>query len=908
MILQTKLNVPPAGNAFVARPRLYVRMDEILERKVALISAPAGYGKTTLLTAWLQRLSTRRNRVVWLSLDAADDDLHRFLTYLVAALRQHDANVGSRLQKMLEAAQPPPLETLMTTLVNDLNAVGAHTLLVLDDYHEIHSPEVHTALAFLVDHLPPQVHLIISSRCDPPFSLVRLRAKEKLVEIRADDLRFTVEEAGQFLNDVMALGFSPDTISLLDDRTEGWIAGLQLAALIARFPLVADHRGDLSKLATGFDKGHAYIFDYLAEEVLDRQSEMVQRFLLSTAILDRFSSPLCDAVIEAQPVSVNESRVVLEDVMAANLFLIPLDEERRWYRYHHLFASFLRQQLERRYPAEVPALHRRASAWFEENDLREEAVRHAVAAGDMDRAAELVSRYLKGLFLRGQLNTIRHYVEMLPDEIIQSRLQFCTAYAWVLALGGQSEWVEKYVQQAERCLQQWERRPSAPFSVEALRSNLALVRATVAQQHGNFVDVAETSRRALNTLDDSAPGVRSIAALMLGSACLNLGKVQETRRALIQSVIDSQAIGHSYVTISALQLLADVHRRQAQLHAAGATYRRILQLVETLPPEDQPPLLASVYIGLGRLAREWNDLPQAAEMAARAVELCESSGELGSVIQSYTLLALVHQAQGNLEEMSGALRQAEAVAHRRLSPLDIIGVTVWQARYWLYAGNVVTAAVLAKQAAAELEAIASEPSAFSMPQELVDMTLARVHIAQGHAKASAAVPILKRWQRFALSAGLSAVVIETLLLQTHAYQLLGNTYRARGALERALKLAEPGGYVRLFLDEGPVIAGILRELAVQSPASSYANRLLGAFAVSPLGASVTIGVIEPLTPRQQEILKLLATGMSNHEIAGQLVISVETVRWHTKEIFRRLDVRNRTEAALRARDYNLLSS
>jgi LuxR family maltose regulon positive regulatory protein len=409
------------------------------------------------------------------------------------------------------------------------------------------------------------------------------------------------------------------------------------------------------------------------------------------------------------------------------------------------------------------------------------------------------------------------------------------------------------------------------------------------------------SRRALERLQETAfPALRSIAALTLGHTCLATGAVAEAQQALLRSAADGKAAGHNYVTVNALLMLAEVKRRQAHLPSAAAIYRRALRLVNALPVEGQQPLLAGAYLGLGYLAYEWNKLAEAAETAARAFPLCQASGEAGTVVRCHILLALVHQAQGDLAAMAHTLQQAEVAASQGQSPREIARVMAWQARYWLYAHHVARAAMLAQQAAAELETAGYDPSTFSMTQEVVALTSVRVYLAQGKPGVLQALPILKRWQQFARSAGLTALASETFLLQAQAYQLLGDTSQAQARLAWALRLAEPGGYVRLFLDEGPLMAGLLRELAAQGATHRYAGRLLETSPAQPPVIPGASGLMEPLTPRQQEILTLLVTGMSNREIARQLVISVETVRWHTKQIFRRLNVRNRTEAAARA--------
>ena len=923
MIVQTKIVAPPVRERFIRRARLYARLDEIFERRIGLVSAPAGYGKTSLLSAWLRQTQTGVARVedagvhvAWLSLEADDDDLIRFLTYLIAALRMSDAAFGKALAAMLAQPQRPPPAALMTSLVNELNGANGTFILVLDDYHVLQAGVVQEAMGLLVDHLPANLHLIISSRGDPPLPLWRLRAAGELLEIRAADLRFTVEEAAEFFDDTMGLPLPADTISLLDRHTEGWVAGLQLAALAGRSPLAAEPEvtswgGNGSALLAGFERGHAFVFDYLAAEVLDRQPQAIRRFLLRTSVLDRLCRPLCEAILENGARAAGVSQAALQDVVDRGLFLVPLDEEGRWFRYHHLFHGFIRRQLEERHADELPALHTRASAWYEANGYTEQAIRHALAAGDVARAADLAGRAISGFFLHGKVTTIRRYLELLPQEAILERLNFCIGYGWVLAIGGEVQRVEKYLQAGEQHLARFEQEQPPPFDIEVGRSHLSLVRANVALRHGEFAAMAETSRRALATLPESAPpAIRCIAAYSLGQACFATGEVEEAQQALQQAVGHGETAGHRYLTGSALFLLAELRRRQGQLPAAKVIYKRMLQLAEETAGEEEPAMLGAAVLGLATLAHEWNRLEEMGELAARAVSLCEASGEAVSAVHAHLLMARVYRTQGDFERMASSMQEAQAIAHRHQLPVEIARVTAWQARHALYLQNTTTAMALARQAAAELERVNGARFPYSVPEELAGLTVARALLAQGSSGAAEAVQaaqalaIVERWQRFARKRGLTAVVVETSLLQARAHLLLGDAHAARRCLAEALMLAEPGRYTRLFVDEGPAIGGLLREFVQHQAIGAYVRRLLEIIEAEWPGAP-DVGHAEPLTPRQREILELVASGLSNHEIAERLVISDETVRWHTKQIYRRLDVRNRTEAAAYAREFKL---
>lgn len=925
MILQTKITPPPLHTPFVTRARLYARLDKVLQRRLALVCAPAGYGKTSLLRDWLRRLPAGDGadlHVGWLSLDEGDDDLVRFLDALLASLRRQDRALGQSAEAVLDQAQRPTPRAAVTALLNDLHQADATFVLVLDDVHVLQDRQVHEAVRLLAVGLPPNTHMVISSRAEPLLPLGRLRAAGELVELRAADLRFTPQESSSFLIEVMGLDLSVASTTYLDRHCEGWIAGLQIAALHLadkahkRTQAAGEH--DLEALAAAFGQGHVHVFDYLAEEVLNRQPQHVRHFLRQTAILDRLCSPLCDALLAPNQQTAGsgrneESQGVLQSLVAGNLFLAPLDEEGRWFRYHPLFRTFLRRELGQEEGSDEKTLHRRASAWYAGNGFAEEAIGHALLGSEIDEAADLVGEAIRGLFKEGKLVAIRRYLEMLPEEAILARHNFCAGYAWVLALGGEGQGVEKYLLAAEEHLAQLAQAEPAPFDIEAQRNNLALVRASVAQRRGDTETMVRISQQALETLSaEGAPALRSIAAFTLGQACLMNGEVHEAQQALQKAAAYGETAGHDYLAGSALLSLAGLRCRQGRLQAAEALYRRVAQMAKREDSDTQPALLGGSALGLGALALQKNDLAKARTRAIRAVALYEAGGEAASLVQAHTLLALVHGAGGDDDAREEGMQQALALAQQWQLPAALAKVTAWQARCALWAQNGLAARALALQAERELQVASGNEAPFGAARELVDLTLVRVYLAadtlekadrasaQAAADEAQARRIIAHWQAYGRRTGLMVLVAETSLLQARAEQMRGKAEAARRNLLQALLLAQPDSLVRLFVDEGVWLAPLLRDVTADERVGAYAQRLLETIeAVWPLIPAG--GEVQSLTARQKEVLAMLARGLSNREIAERLVISLETVRWHTKQIYRRLDVRNRTEAAAYAR-------
>jgi LuxR family maltose regulon positive regulatory protein len=635
LLLATKLHIPPPRPDLVRRPRLTERLDEGLRlgHRLMLISASAGYGKTTLVTEWLHSMD---RPFAWLTLEDDDNDPARFLSYLVAALRSVDPGVGHSVQPLLEAFEPGRANSILTALINDVAEARHSFVVALDDYHVIHTLPIHQQLAFLVDHLPQQMHLVIATREDPPLPLSRLRARRQMTEIRQADLRFTSEEAAMLLNQIMGLKLTPTDITALESRTEGWIAGLQLAALSMC------QRSDPHAFLQSFTGSTRYVLDYLMDEVFRRQPEEVQDFLVQTSVLDRLSTPLCDAVTGRE-----DSQRMLLTLEQANLFIVPLDEGRQWYRYHRLFADLLRHRLgTRRSVDDAATLHGRASQWHEANGFPAEAVRHALAAADWERAATLICDLSSAMFKRGELVTLLKWMRALPDEHVRARPDLCINYSWALILTGQLEAAESYLGEAERVAQ----------DEHALLGDIISAQAYIARAQGDDRRTIELSQRALSLLPSDALNERCVVAVNLGIAHWTSGNLPESECALTVAEDAAEQSGNVYARWTA-------HSFRAVLQAAWGRLRQAAELLrQAIRSGEQSPAIALAYNELSALLYEWNDLEAAVEQLQQGIELGKRSGNVEVQIGGYRTLARVKQAQGDSAVALSALQKAHQLA------------------------------------------------------------------------------------------------------------------------------------------------------------------------------------------------------------------------------------------------------
>jgi LuxR family maltose regulon positive regulatory protein len=910
----------------VERPRLIERLNEGLHRKLTLISAPAGFGKTTLVSEWVTGCG---RPVACLSLDEGDNDPARFLAYFTAALSRVEgieATIGEGALGMLQSPQPPPTEAVLTSLINDIAALPDRIILVLDDYHLIESSPVEAstsvdgALTFLLEHLPPPergLHLVIATREDPPLPLARLRARGQLTELRATDLRFTPSEAAEFLNRVMSLNLSAEEVTSLETRTEGWIAGLQLAALALQGTLSMQGREDIPGFIRAFAGDNRYIVDYLVEEVLGRQSEHVRSFLLQTSILDRLSGPLCDAVTGQE-----DCRGMLEALERGNLFVVPLDDKRQWCRYHHLFVDVLRAHLMEEQPDRVPTLHRRASEWYEQNGLPADAIRHALAAEDFERAAGLVELAWPAMGWSFQSTTWLGWVKTLPEELVRARPVLSGAYAWALLNDGELEAAEIRLRDAERWLDalvdMGER--SAASSAEAcpersrrmvvvdeeqfrsLPATIASARAYHAQTLGDVPGSVKYARWALDLLPEGDHLERGRLAVLLGLAYWASGDLEAAHRSFADAMASFQMAGNILFAISFTFILADIRVSQGRLHEAVSTYERSLQLAM----EQGEPVLEGtedLYLGLSELHREQGDLEAARQLLLRSEEL----GEQSEVYQ-YRLCraqARIKEDQGDLDGALELLDKAERRLNFRNPIPDVRPVAALKTRVWVVQGR------LAEALGWACERGLSVDDDLCYLREFEHVTLVRVLIARYKSdrvdnSIYEAVGLLERLLKAAEEGGRTGSVIEILVLQALAHHAQGDIPRALDPLERALTLAEPEGYVRIFVDEGPPMAALLREAAKHGTAPNYVSQLRAAFGKAEGTRPVTQLLIEPLTKRELEVLGLLGTELNGPEIARELTVSLTTIRTHTQNIYSKLGVNNRRAAVRRAEELDLL--
>ena len=943
-LLATKLYIPPPRPNLVSRPRLIERLDEGLHlgHQLTLISAPAGFGKTTLLSEWVHSCGWP---VAWVSLDEGDNDLARYLAYFVAALQTigpvlsrspersegsaEGASIGEGVLSAFQAPQPLPLESILTGLINEIAAIQEQFVLVLDDYHVIEAEVIHNALTFLLDHLPPQMHLVIATRVDPPLPIARLRGRGQLTELRATDLRFAPDEAATFLNQVMGLDLTADCITALETRTEGWIAGLQLAALSMR------GREDIPGFIAAFTGSQHYVLDYLVEEVLQRQSESVQTFLLQTSILDRMTGPLCDAVTgeigdrrleigsrTQSPISNLQSQAILQYLESSNLFIVPLDNERQWYRYHRLFADFLRARLYQMWPDQVPALHRQASEWYEQNGQMAAAIGHALSAGDFERAAHLIEQTAEATMMHSQVATFMSWVERLPDDVMRTRPLLGVYHAWALVLSGHPlDGAESRLQDAIEA-----------DTAGSVSGEVAAFRAWIAALRGDTRHSTELSQRALELLPPQSLFLRSIVAGSLGLVYMWSGDVEAAFQTFEEVARIGQKAGNLMIAAIALRRLAQLRIMQGRLSEARVFCEQALELAVDGRGR-RLPIAGLVLIVLGELLREWNDLESAARHLVEGIELTKQWGEVGA-FDGYVALARVKQAQRDVDGAHEEIQKAQQLATQfDASEVDDVFVALFQARLWIAQGNLEAAIgwsegrglVLSRACPEQSRRVerldgddGSEEDSGSSPlvRVLEQLTLARMYLAQG--QPDEALEVLESLLPTTETAGWTGFVIEILALQALALQGQGDIPQAIITLKRALSLAEPERYVRVFVDEGEPMAALLRQAASRGIAPDYVGKLLAVLKeemkdegrmTEALPSSPVLrpsSLIEPLSERELEVLRLIAAGLSNREIADQLVVAVSTVKTHINNIYRKLDVSKRTQAVARARKLNLL--
>ena len=896
-ILVTKLFIPPTRPDLVPRPRLIERLKEGLHRKLTLISAPAGFGKTTLVTDWLDNLrldankeNQIENRVAWLSLDKGDNDLVRFLTYFISALNQIEgieATFGKVALSMLQSPKSPSTEIILTPIINEIATIPDRILVVLDDYHLIEAQPVHSALNFLLKNEPPQMHLVIATREDPALPLSRLRARDQLTELRATDLRFTTPEAAEFLNQVMGMDLSAEDIAALENRTEGWIAGLQLAAISMR------ERDDTTSFIDSFTGSHRLVLDYLIEEVLDQQSESIQSFLLQTSILEQLTGSLCDALTGQE-----NSQQTLEMLEHANLFIVSLDDEHRWYRYHHLFADLLRQRLHQSASTSsgidvenVDVLHKRTSEWYENNGFDIEAFQHAAAANDIERAERLITGGGVPLQYRGAATLVLSWMDSLPTTVLDASPLLWVMYASALNLTGQQAGAEQKLQAAEAALQGAE----PGDKTNDIVGHIAAIRAMMAVGQHQLENIIAQSRRALEYLDPNNLPVRTITNWTLGYAYQLQGDRAAASQAYTEVISISQASGDIISTLAATTGLGNIQESENKLYLAAESYRRGQKLFGEHPQ----PAACGTYLCLARILYEWNDLDAAEQHGQQSLQLARQVESIDTPALSGVLLARLKLARGDAASAITILAEADQFVRQHDYVHRFPEVAAAQVLTLLHQGDLAAAAYLAEK--------------HELP-----ISRARVHLAQG--ETSAALAVLEPLRQQVEAKGLEDERLKVMVLQAVALHAHGEKEQAAQLLGDALALAEPGGFIRTFVDEGSPMLSLLRETAERGIAPTYVNRLLSTFAAQDQPKSLdqaltqgfgnqvptTPSLTEPLTDRELEVLQLMSDGLTYNEIAAHIMVSLNTVRTHVKNIYSKLYVHKRSQAIAKARELSIL--
>jgi LuxR family maltose regulon positive regulatory protein len=947
-LLATKLFIPPPGKNLVVRPRLLEKLDQGLYPgcRLTLICAPAGFGKTTLVGSWIANLPSAKNKVspfiAWFSLDDRDNDPVLFWTYLISALQTTQAGIGSEALSFIQSNPSADLEHFLVLLINDLVQDPNPSILILDDYHLIRNQGIHKSLSSLMERAPAEFHVFILSRTDPPLPLSLLRGRGQLVEIRLADLRFTNEEAFDYLHEGMTLTLPRSDIETLNTKTEGWAAGLQMAALSVR------DRKDVSGFIEGFSGTNRYILDYLLEEVLASQSPEIQHFLLHTSILERLTAPLCEAVLGVEKLGdrniskisatlesphLLNSQEILEHLERANLFLVPLDDERIWFRYHNLFADLLHARFDQAYPGLAPQLHVRAAVWMEQAGMTVEAINHALAGDALDQAARLVEENTTRLLAQGEMNALMGWIDMLPAELRLARPWLCLHQASALMFAGRPGEVEPLLVQAELALGKTVPVPqtdktSAPSmgtaEARALKGSIAAVRAFSTVMMGQDSEGLSQAQQARMLLTEGDPFMLSCAEWAIGRTNLNQGRLSEARPAFEEQARLGKAGGNLWALLGGMTYQAQVLQAQGQLMQARALLQEALAETSRQGARSRG-FVAWVDVNLASVLYDLNELEPCNRLLDEAIELTRKWPNPSHLVYAYALKARILLIQGDLQGSRISISQVDQIRRnallsrgvRRMAETELI--RVWFALKTAGA-NFVAGDPLAGQAGiimaswqSELASLADgEKTLTDMCAETAILALARVSLASG--QADQALILLEPINRGAQAATHIGAAIASLILTALAWQgKPAGLGPALTALEQALELAKPGGYVRVFVDEGQPMQQLLA-LAIQKGIHpEYIRRLLAAYdhnsTRSPsqeAGQTHPPDLIEPLSGRELEVLRLIAAGLTNKEIAQRLYISLRTVKYHTTSILNKLNVNNRAHAAVRARELGLL--
>ncbi|HEV8281973.1 MAG TPA: LuxR C-terminal-related transcriptional regulator [Candidatus Limnocylindrales bacterium] len=885
VLIETKLHAPGSRSGVVLRPRLMDRLTRAMTSKVTLVSAPPGFGKSTLVADWIAALPPTEP-AGWLSLDSGDNDPSEFWRYVIAAVQAAAPDSGRDAAAVLESREPQ-VERALRSLLNDLASLERDVVLVLDDFHVIELPDIHEAVAYLIDRLPPAAHLVITTRADPPLPFARLRVRGELVEIRAADLRFTPQEAAVYLNGTMGLELTGPDVAALEARTEGWIAALQLAALSMQ------GRADPASFIASFAGDDRYVFDYLADEVLARQPEDIRSFLIKTSILDRMTASLCDAVTGR-----SDGRAILERLDRDNLFVVALDDQRRWYRYHHLFGDVLRARLLDEDVESAAGLHRRASDWFAQHGENGEAIRHALDGGDDPRAAELIEQALPDLQAARAETTIRRWLEALPAVEVEVRPVLAAAFAGALMQSGEFARVEALLDTAARALEP-ARAATTLIANEDGRRRLpgliGMLRAGHARVNGGLSATIAIARQALEVAEPDDHLTRGGSASLLGLAYWETGDLDAAYRSFADGMTTLERGGFQSDVVGGQVTLADIRIAQGRLGAAQVAYKDGLDIAVGhggLPLRGA----ADMHVGLADVLRERNDLVGAREHLAASRELGEENGLPKNPYRSRLAEARIRQAEGDLGAALALLDDAERVFFADFSPV-VTPIPAVKARIWIGQGRLSQARAWAETADVD------GGGTIGYVDQFDHATLARLLLAEG--RIEDALALAERLIAAAQDRGWIGAAIDALIVQALGRHANGDAPGALTSLDGAFSHAEPEGYIRVFADEGRPMAALLTEASKRGIAASYVSLIRAAF--TSTGPARRVGLIEPLSERELEVLRLLATDLSGPQIADHLVVSLNTVRSHTKAIFAKLGVTSRRAAVSRASELDLLT-
>ena len=885
-ILTTKFLVPPLRKELVNRPHLIKQLSEGLDRKLTLVSGPAGFGKTTLLSSWLAACDRPGS---WLSLDESDNDWARFLTILIEAMQKISAGIGIEIIDFLHSSFPLESDGLLTYLVNQAAEVPTPYTLVFDDYHVIINERIHQLLQFILENQPPQMNLVISTRSDPPWPLARWRVRGEILEIRTSDLRFNPQETKIFLNDIMGFDFSEVDLRRLDNRVEGWAAGLQMAALSMK------GRGDLSTFIDNFTGSHRFVFDYLIEEVFQRLSPQLQLFLLETSILDRFCAPLCDYVRDAK-----DSQLILNQLDQMNLFIIQLDDHRNWYRYHPLFNELIQQISRQRIPDQLKQLHRRAREWYQGNDSVRESIRHGIAEENFEAVADLIEgNFLNVQGQKDRLN-LTHWLQELPAHLFQTRPWLNVAYAYMLFLSGRDEDVPRLLQESGKSAEKY-----GPVENEHLHSYIAFIQAKMAEDTGDIPATIEYSRQSLSLLPPQDTRMRCSIASTLGTALQRSGEFEGAAQAYADGISAGRTIGDSTAVITLYGDLVGLFVEQGKLYQAYEYCQDALQFIESNFQRRgrTTPAASHIHFRLSTIFRHWNDLGGSLKHAQISTDILKKWGRQNRL--STVNLAIATHAVGDYPKAHRILKEAERYA-RHLSPYWLENVIVRKVVFWLVEGNLDAAVgwVMDQNLDSHHE--------LDYEKHLIYLTMSRVRLVQGqHGDQDAlyeAIDLLEKLEEMYIASGAIAYLLQTYILQALAFQSVGELDLAVKSIKKAITLGEVGGYIRVFVREGEPMAELVHRFILTGGRTPYIEKILAAFehrgkeVEQPIPATL----LEPLTARELEVLRALDSELKVPELAEAMIVSIDTLRTHIKRIYRKLDVHSRFEAVEKGKKLNLV--